>query len=514
MGWTLKLQWLGTTFVFNEVEAIVTEAFDLFVDSPRPRSASFDDLRLPSDIDCADLIINKGHRLVGAVAWLELDDVEYLRGTVERPRFGAANEPLSFSVSEAPWKDSALFPPNFMITKNVRVDASELPVAERERIDAYNARAEELNAEGAEYGFTEIATLPYTVPKQVGRVYPIVFGTPGAAGGQPGSPAIMIDDGSVSGTVLLMIAGHAVDASTVTIWGPDAAGDLTSSAGISVSEDVDLNGRTISVVDVTAGPGTLDPTRIDDDWYAEWDDGEALPGGMGDVLELLLNVSSIRLDSARIRGIRSALNRYQLAGYIDDTVTPWEYVRREIMPLIPLAPVQGRSGLYWVLWDPTHFEIVDHLVEGPEVVVDGLLEFSDIEAKSEVRIEYRYRPDTNKTSKATTTHAGTSAYCALAAQRNDTGGHSIQTEIVDAKSTAGAITTTWAAVFGFPPAILPVMCLRSRFGHRRPGDVVRVTIPSKSLVSIPALISAMAFDGSAIVAIELSILTDPIIRAI
>ena len=509
MGWALKLQWLGTTFVFNEVEATVAEAFDLFVDSPRVRSVSFDGLRLPSDIDCVDLIINHGHRLVGAVAWLELDDEEYFRGTVERPRFGSTNEPLSFTVSEAPWKDSALFPPSFLYTRTVKVDASELPIAERERIDAYNARAAEENAEGNSY--TEIETLPYTAPRQFGRVYPIVFGAPGSAGGQPGSPAIMIDDGAVTGTEELMIAGHAVDAATVTIWGPDTNGDLVSLAGVSVTHETDANGRTIAVCDISGVITPLVASRSNDEWWAEWDDGDALPGGLGDVLDLLLGVSSIRLDSARIRGVRSTLNRYQLDGYIDDTITPWEYVRREIMPLIPLAPVQGRTGLYWVLWDPTHFEIVDHLVEGPEMVVDGLLEFSDIEAKSEVRMEYRYRPDTNKTSKAAVTHAGTSAYCALAAQRNEAGGHVIKTEIVDNTDTAGALTTTWAAVFGFPPAILPVVCLRDRFGHRRPGDVVRVTIPSKSLVSMLAIISAMAFDGSPIVAIELSILTDQII---
>jgi len=280
---------------------------------------------------------------------------------------------------------------------------------------------------------------------------------------------------------------------------------------VSVTHETDANGRTIAVCDISGVITPLVASRSNDEWWAEWDDGDALPGGLGDVLDLLLGVSSIRLDSARIRGVRSTLNRYQLDGYIDDTITPWEYVRREIMPLIPLAPVQGRTGLYWVLWDPTHFEIVDHLVEGPEMVVDGLLEFSDIEAKSEVRMEYRYRPDTNKTSKAAVTHAGTSAYCALAAQRNEAGGHVIKTEIVDNTDTAGALTTTWAAVFGFPPAILPVVCLRDRFGHRRPGDVVRVTIPSKSLVSMLAIISAMAFDGSPIVAIELSILTDQII---
>ena len=512
MGWTLKLQWLGTTFVFNEVDAQVSESFDLFVDSPRIRSVSFDDLRLPHDIDPADLIINKGNRLVGAVAWLELDDEEYFRGTVERPRFGSTDEPMSFTVSEAPWKDSALFPPGFMVTRSVQVEASELPIAERERIDAYNARAEELNTEGAAHGFTEIETLPYTAPRQLGRVYPVVFGSPGAAGGQPGSPAIMIDDRG--GSEKLMIAGHAVAAATVTIWGPDAAGDLVSLAGVTVAHETDAYGRTIAVCDISGVILPLVATRVNDSWYAEWYDGEALPGGLGAVLELLMGVSSIRLDSARIRGLRTTLDRYQLAGYIDETLTPWAYVRREIMPLVPIAHVQGREGLYWVLWDPTHFEVVDHLVEGPEVVVDGLFEFSDIEAKSEVRMEYRYRPDTNTTTKAAVTHAGTSAYCALAAQRGDTGGHSIKTEIVDDTATAGAITTTWAAVFGFPPAILATQCLRSRFGHRRPGDVVHVTMPSKSLAAKPAIISAMSFDGSPIVAIELSILTDPITRAI
>jgi len=516
MGWTLKLAWLGTTFEWLNVSVKVTEAFDLFVQSPRVRSVSFSDLHFPSDINPADLILNKGHRLVGATAWLELDDVEYFRGTVDRPRFGGVNDAVSFNVSEEPWKDSALFPPTFMVTRQVQVEASELPDRERERIDAYNARVEQLNAEGATHGFTEIETLPYTVPKQFGRTYPIVFGAPGAAGEQPGSPAIMIDDGT-GVAAKLMIAGHAVPDSTTTvkIWGPDSNGDLVSTSGLAVTHETDEQNRTIAVVDISGAIGSLDATRTDDEWYVEWNDGGALDGGLGSVLELLLNVSSIRMDRARIRGLRDTLNRFQLDGFIDDVATPWEYIQKNILPIVPLVPVQGRDGLYWVLWDPTQFEIVDTMVEGPEVVIDteAQIEFSDIEPKSQIRIEYRYRPDTNATTKVATTHAGTSAYCALAAQRRDTGGHALHTEIVDATDTAGAFTTLWAAIFAFPPALIVAACSRARYGHRRPGDVVALTIPSLSLSSFPALISAISFDGSPIVDMELSLLTDPIIRA-
>ena len=58
-----------------------------------------------------------------------------------------------------------------------------------------------------------------------------------------------------------------------------------------------------------------------------------------------LNQSSIGADIARWMASRAVLNTVKIAGYIDDQkLSPWDWLRDEILPLIPLEVESGPEG--------------------------------------------------------------------------------------------------------------------------------------------------------------------------
>jgi hypothetical protein len=502
MGWVLEVDWLGRTFTFNEVQAEVVESFDLFVDSPRVRSITITDIYFPSDINLSDLIINRGYRLDTATARLILDGVTHLQGRVVSPVFSGADKPCQFTVTENEWEDTALFPSSFEVTLRVKVEEDESDVVGIER---HNDAARALRP------FLDIELWPSLADKDYGRTHQIVFGEPGAIGiRSPGSPAFFID----TVNSYLQIAGHEVESTTTTIWGPDASGDLALEASVPITHVQDGDGRWIAQADIS-GAATVDKTRVEDDWWVEWADGRAMPGGYGDVLELMLEASTLRFDRNWLRGAKEDLNaRFALDGYIDEPVTPYEWIQDNLLSMLPMAPVVGKDGLYFVLWDPPSLTtVIDTMIEGPEVILDSDLQVADLEAVNEVRFEYRYRPDKNTTTAVAKVDSGTSAYSALSSQ-GKTSGRVISSNIVDKEGTAYACAHLWANLYAFPPIVLALKCDRTRYDNLRAGDIVAFTSQTLTLAAKLGMITAIARDGSPMLSVEISLFTDPIIRAI
>lgn len=159
----------------------------------------------------------------------------------------------------------------------------------------------------------------------------MVFGSPGSTS-HPGSPALYVD--TISSPNEWLIAGHPVQATTVTLWGPGPTGELTSggATGIAVRHKKDLNGRLIAYVSSADITSTQNSTGVDGelilgtglqldesaDYYVSWTGGEALASGAGSALLLLLQMSTLKIDLPAWLAVRDRLNAYKLAGYADD----------------------------------------------------------------------------------------------------------------------------------------------------------------------------------------------------
>lgn len=192
---------------------------------------------------------------------------------------------------------------------------------------------------------------------------PIVYGAPGSAT-QPGSPAYLIDEATVvdDGVTCwrVLIARHRVAATTVLLWTrPLAGGEVTltghgedDAGSYTVHHATDSEGVTYAYVripvpdtDLGANPdldGAI-PTQ-EDEMRVSWTGGDALPGGAGTLVAMLLEQSAVRCDLPAWRAVASELDRYVLAGYIDAQVSPADYARR-ILSALPVSMVHTARGL-------------------------------------------------------------------------------------------------------------------------------------------------------------------------
>ena len=197
---------------------------------------------------------------------------------------------------------------------------------------------------------------------QVGKVYPWVFGSPGVYTDSAGAtqkkgatPAYIIEiaGGNVN---KLLIAGHPVIASTVTIF------DSTTSQSFAVSHQTEAgftdHGQQVAYVDITT-PGAI--SRTESEYWVCWDGGGGLanPFGsgalekLGDVLQWVLTLGTIPVDYGRWAAVAGLLNGRRVGGYINDPdVLPFDYAVEHLLPLAPISVMRGPDGLYPVHFDP------------------------------------------------------------------------------------------------------------------------------------------------------------------
>lgn len=440
--WLLSLSYAGRTFRWSSYPLEITDAdgevyvfsgelgdvdlvetLDLLTTSPDQLSIPFE---VVFPVDVAQLV-QQGHDLSAATAEVALhvpgnsweDRRVVLVGDVVQPTYGAENEPVAFSVEQNLWDDRSLVP-----MASARVTET-----------TWSSRPS--NSEGL--------------------YYPVVFGAPGAyvtASGSTartsGSPAIVVEmTGSDVDT--LLIAGHRVSASQVRIYDADGTGE-----DFSVSHVDDGLNQTVAVVDITSA-GTVD--RTSEEWWVGWDSGGAMLSdeqtgvreGAGEVIEWFLRQSSISVDRGRWKSLEGQLNKYTLAGYLDEPVSPWEFVADHFLPLLPLSILVGPEGLVPVLWrySATASDALEHLEVGPGVTRVSPVSYNKLprDIVNEIRLDYAKRAKTGDSRRSVTILAEPSSateeisnyYAKISTRRYGTGAKSLNTDVIYDDRTAAQI---------------------------------------------------------------------------
>lgn len=504
MAWRLEVEWCGRTLWWDSVPAYLSETWEIWGDSPGVRSEAF---AVVPEIDIAAQVANGAH-LEGAVGRLYLDGVLHLVGLLDSPRFGGAGHPLEFSLREAPWADDGgEIPGQFVIGLQVAPDVAET------NTDLIMARR---TSEYLGHFFPGLMSYSgvdaYASPesRDEGRIYVVVFGAPGAADQRPGSPALFVN--TTPGSETLLVAGHICTPGNVRIFGPNVAGTGIANALVPVTNTSDGFGRRVCTANISAFGLTFDLGATDKDWYACWNStAVALPGGAGDVLELLLRHSTLRIDWPRVLSLRPALNRYQLDGYIDEVVTPWRWISDQLLPILPLAPVVGPDGLYFGLWSGDQ-PAVDQFVAGPEFVPDPGLKYASMEPVNSLSLRYRYDPDVDEATAVAVCTPDSSPYAEISREVYGLRTETIETEIVADAATAGRIAQDLVRLRALAPILVSGRALRSRYDARRCGDLVRVTAPALSLSDRLGFVTAIGRDGGPMMDIEIALLPDPFRR--
>lgn len=380
-------------------------------------------------------ITSEGHHVTTGTASIYEDGALVLSGRWAAATWGERGEPVTLRLAASPGEDTARLPGSTTVGRV----------------------AEEVAGRIAAMGRSPLRVTLATAARRVqGAYYPVVYGAPGDAD-HPGSRALQVD--TTSAAQRIMIAGHPVEASTVTIWGPQAAAAdnrITSDAGITVRHDTDDDGNAYAYV---SGPDLSNVKLADDgEYYASWTGGPGLPGGAGDVVVWLLASSTLRVDIDAWQAVRGALNAYQLAGYIDQPVAPSEYLRAVVLPMLPVSVAMGPSGLTPALWPwaLTPPVAARRIVAGPGFTRDGDVSYVSVEPEPGVLVAYGQDAQSQATTQAVTVDPATSLAAAVAQGLTPAGDpEPVETPAVWDPATAWRMAYTRQRAAGVPPRAIP-----------------------------------------------------------
>ncbi|MEL6342073.1 MAG: hypothetical protein AAFV53_03000 [Myxococcota bacterium] len=201
-----------------------------------------------------------------------------------------------------------------------------------------------------------------------GKPMPIAFGVGAGFDGVifRATPAYRIGD-----RVYLISLGR-VAATEVTIWDED-----NSTVEVPVEHDTDRYGNLYAFVTIPLATISFGQ-ELWVSWYTSSAgvqggvlriDGDGPVSGAGDLLLWLFARSRLEVNIQAWVSVRQLLNRYKFAGWIGDADTsPWEWAKKEILPLLPVAVVNRFDGVEPIVFDvgETGTRIRAEVTEGPE----------------------------------------------------------------------------------------------------------------------------------------------------
>jgi len=475
------LEWGGT----------LEDEIALLSDAPSPNQVGLT-LHLGDLINVPEHVA-LGHDLAAATGKLYL----WARGTSERqllidgrvldPQYGAAHQPVTLSIEEAPFDDLALFPP-----ATAQINAT-----------TWAAHVD---------GVTE-------------ERYPWIFGAPGG-GSTYGSPGLWVDADK------LLIAGHPTTGGTdVQVWNVTDT-QAPASGSLPVTVEADGLGREVSVVDI----GTLANVDEEDEYWIQWDAADATGQadhdqtailGAGSVLRFMMEQSDVRWDRGRIAAILPALNLYRIDAAVvvgpGARFSPLSWVQEHLSPILPISARQGEHGLYYSLF---HYDaeitaaVAKISVERGDAVREGAVSYSPVDSiANEIRLSYAPNAKDNKSTAlfvltgdddTLDTEAGSvsNAPCRVSRDRFGLRVLELSTDVIYDRSTAGRICSWLSFAFALPSRTIAYVAA-PEFGHLEPGDVVTVSDSEIYLDQLVCLVDSVTWTESGSVGLVLRAIDNP-----
>lgn len=544
------LQYAGCLESFN-----VGLSLDLFADSASLLSVKVAGV-LPVNVP---KLVSEGHDLGAATGvlsqWIEGTPYEdrriVLRGRVRDPEYAAEDEPVNFALEDNLYDDQGLIP----------------DVSAAVTFDTWG------DDDGSGYFY-------YTTlgASEKGLAYPVVFGNPGKvslalsdSGWITGSQGVWVWHGNyVSGIgysgLWLLIAGHRVTAEFVYMNTPD----FTSGERFLVKHRSDGLGREIAYIDwrVTDPPApdafgpvadsvgnyyalgapaldaSFQPDNGDENpVFVGWldpinQDGGGMKGangetvrGAGDVLEAVLNFSSMKIDRPRIAAVKSLLNRFKIDAVIEAGVKPWDWIRANLLPILPVSVLKGPDGVYFVVWryDATSADAVGHI----DADVDAAIEVSETIKYDTSKIlnsfslkyalslrtgNYYGAATLGAKYDADTPGAGVSYHCEASQRRyrDPDGGPNSGIYIEESESpviydddTANAVLAWRALAFAFAKRTIELLVPEADWAWLERGNVVLVSVSWLYLSRQLALVEEIESGDDGLIGLRLLLIEDP-----
>jgi len=494
--WLVDLVLGGVVYRFATSTVAIEDAPDTFIYDGTLSGVSWEsslefaspDFDLPSagvtvtfKIDLAKRIaqgLDFGAASASLALWIPGEDYTsrqvVLEGRVDAPSYGAIGEPVSFNI-EADWLRSQKSAPSVLQVLEASAWANV-----------------ESNCEGA--------------------VYPLIIGAPGRQG-FAGSPVYIADN--VPNPKTGLIAAHTCTASTVDVFVIHSDGSEHAVGPLAVSSTVDVNGALYAYIEIPNAHYQADAS-----YFAKWNDGGGMRNpyanagtdyltGAGDLLRFMLHKSGVKVDDGRCAAASSMLNFYQLDGYIGERVDVLDWIKSELLPLLPCSLRAGPDGLYPVVWqwDALEADAKAKLTAGVDLHRDGLVEYVSSEVFNEITLRYRHNARYNKLKKSVTvtgdlkkTTGGflwRTDYSVSSQTRYGTKALDIETELVSSRAIAGRIVNWMARAYSSRHRRIKYTaphCL----GWLGVGDVISLSDTDLSLTSQLVLIESIEWGETAL----------------
>ena len=486
--------------------------------------------------------------------WIEGTAYETRRvlivGNVQQPSYGAEGEPVTFSIEAPPWIDQGTWPDLFRFQS--RLTPSTIPTSLGDLAVNPDARSNgraTTTVVGNPGNLDQVKRTP-TVSESVSDNVDLWRSTaPGARTG--------VIVGRTTGTPkqpgLLMLCGHATEAGAYGSVDLDIATDdvplvnLYDASGQWLTTTIpfhqELGGRTVTVCPifeiVSTGLGSTMLTKSLGDvstadrfgftftsGHSDFDTFHGLTAGTQDgplrtiheLLVLVLSSSSLPVDWPKLYAALSRVPTFGVEGYIDERVSVWDFVSRELLPLLPLSIRTGPRGVYAITADfsATAADTIGTLRAGVDCWRLGVIQYerrlSDLTGTLEIECGSNLgQPALTVTADSSSMIQGTRARLA---QESSVVGQ-LLSRVQSAEVAAGQTTTTikapWLAGetggqyvahqrLAYQAAQIRTVRYRlaPEFLELEVGDLVRL-VDTEIHVDGPAYLSTLEIDASAIV---------------
>jgi hypothetical protein len=366
-----------------------------------------------------------------------------------------------------------------------------------------------------------------TVTESEGLTYPVVIGQPGylrRAGSTCGAvPALSVDatvggDGVIT-TTKLIVAGHECATGTVVIF------DGTGSYFYGMSTETDSSENEVVISEIDANVDQTSST-----FYSGWFYGGGIKkAGTSDYIHDAVDVilwalqqTSVSVDLVAWESVRPQLAAFQVDGYIDERVSPWDWLVDNILPLLPISILPGPRGYYPVVWrlQATAADAVAHLdADEAQIERDGAITYSKT---SEVVNDFvlSYSSDLNRGGYRTTLrlHGDETVAvsedvlltrsCIVSRVKYGTRSEELESDWVWEPATALAVLQWRALAYALPRRSVSYV-VGAEWGWLRVGDVITLTDSEVWFAETVCLISSVRWADETTIVLGLTVLDHP-----
>lgn len=373
-----------------------------------------------------------------------------------------------------------------------------------------------------------------------GKLYPIVIGAPGVTLDDDGNQVnvfatptynVKVDP---SKSALFIIAGHEVEATQVRVR--DGA---NQEATVNVQKGFDGLGQVYSYVDLYPTglnyPGLSSISthaQTPKEFWVSWiaGGGHSNPYGAGaleggaDICKWALTKARIPVDYGAWDNMAPILNMYKFAGYINEAVSAWEWVKNNIIPFLPIEITSGARGV-----KPILAQIYAYTYTQPILQIKGGLGFMRIgpletvtetsEIRNSIQIQFGKQGQENKYSMAvklapTAKEEGdaerSDLYSRISQNRYGLQEETIESDYIYNRNTATRIAAHLIKARAFPTRIMKFDAT-IEYGTLELGDVVTFTDQSIFIEDMTCFVISKTWNNYGW-DIELAMVENPILQ--